>query len=231
MLARLGRWSHNRRGVVLVTWIAALFLFGGISGATGSGFSTAFSLPDVESSRGFDIIEEHFGGRGGGTGGNIVFRSDAGIDDPAVQQAMTEFLAAVGEKDPLRVTSPYGPEGAMQVARQGAGAGKIAYASVEVPNDFTIEDSAVITEEIKEIEPDVPGLQVEYGGQLFAEFAAPESEVLGLAFAILILVLAFGSVLAMGLPIGTAIFGIGLGVTHLDLPVTPERVWRALRSM
>jgi putative drug exporter of the RND superfamily len=217
VLARLGRWSHNRRGVVLVAWIVALFAFGGISGVTGSGFSTAFSLPDVESSRGFDIIEEHFGGRGGGTGGTIVFRSDAGVDDPAVQQAMTEFLAKVGEKDPLQVTSPYAPEGAMQVARQGPQAGKIAYASVEVPNDFTIEDSAAITAEIQELEPDVAGLQVEYGGQLFAEFAAPESEVLGLAFAILILVLAFGSVLAMGLPVGTAIFGIGLGVTIVTI--------------
>jgi RND superfamily putative drug exporter len=153
VLARLGRWSHNRRGVVLLAWIVALFAFGGISGVTGSGFSTAFSLPDVESSRGFDIIEEHFGGRGGGTGGTIVFRSDAGVDDPAVQHAMTEFLAKVGEKDPLQVTSPYAPEGAMQVARQGPQAGKIAYASVEVPNDFTIEDSAAITTEIQGSSP------------------------------------------------------------------------------
>ena len=217
MLARLGRFSHNRRGIVLAAWVIALFAFGGISGVTGSGFSTAFSLPNVESARGFDIIEEHFAGRGGGNGGNIVFRSERGIDDPAVQEAMTAFLAEVAEKEPLQVTSPYGPEGAAQIARQGAEAGKIAFAGVEVPADFTIEDSAAITKEIKDIEPELDGLQIEYGGQLFAEFAAPESEVLGLAFAIFILVLAFGSVLAMGLPIGTAIFGIGLGVTIVTI--------------
>ena len=217
VLARLGRWSHNRRGVVLAAWIVALFAFGGISGATGSGFSTAFSLPNVESARGFDVIEEHFGGRGGGNGGNIVFRSEQGIDDPAVRAAMTEFLGEVAKKEPLQVTSPYQPEGAAQIARQGPQANKIAYAGVEVPHDFTVEDSAAVTEEIKELEPDLAGLQVEYGGQLFAEFAAPESEVLGLGFAIFILVLAFGSVLAMGLPIGTAIFGIGLGVTIVTI--------------
>ena len=57
----------------------------------------------------------------------------------------------------------------------------------------------------------MPGLQVELGGQVFAEFEPPSSEVLGLAFAIIILILAFGSVLAMGLPIGTALAGIIVG--------------------
>ncbi len=217
MLGRLGRWCHNRRGIVVLAWIGALLLFGGISGATGSGFSTAFSLPDVESSRGFDIIEEHFGGRGGGSGGTVVFRSEAGIDDPAVKAAMTAFLADIDAIEPLQVISPYEPDGAQQIARQGEQAGRIAYAQVEIPSDFSIEDSAAVTKDVTAIEPDLEGLQVEYGGQLFAEFAPPESEVLGLAFAIFILVLAFGSVLAMGLPIGTAIFGIGLGVTVVTI--------------
>jgi putative drug exporter of the RND superfamily len=222
VLARLGRWCHNRRGVVLLLWVAALFVTGGVSGATGSGFTTAFSLPDVESSRGFDIIEEHFGGRGGGNGGTIVFRTDAdaGVEDPAVKEAMTGFLAAAEELDGLSVTSPYAPEGAAQIARAGEQTGKIAYASVEVPSDFTIEEGAAVTEELRAVEPEVPGLQIEYGGQIFAEFAPPESEVLGLAFAIVILVLAFGSVLAMGLPIGTALFGIGVGTSIVTIAST-----------
>ena len=153
---------------MLAAWVVALFVFGGASGATGSGFSTAFSLPNVESARGFDVIEEHFGGRGGGNGGNIVFRADQGVDDPAVQEAMTAFLAQVAAKEPLQVTSPYSPEGAPQIARQGPQANKIAYAAVEVPSDFTVEDSAAITAEIQELEPELDGLQVEYGGQLFS---------------------------------------------------------------
>jgi RND superfamily putative drug exporter len=63
----------------------------------------------------------------------------------------------------------------------------------------------------------VRGVQIEYGGEVFAEFAAPTSEVLGLAFAIVILIFAFGSVLAMGLPIGTAFGGIGVGVLVVTL--------------
>ncbi|MDQ3106805.1 MAG: MMPL family transporter, partial [Actinomycetota bacterium] len=160
MLGRLGRWCHNRRGIVVLAWLGALLLFGGISGATGSGFSTAFSLPDVESSRGFDIIEEHFGGRGGGSGGTVVFRSEAGIEDPAVRAAMTAFLADIDAIEPLQVISPYEPDGAQQVARQGAQAGQIAYAQIEIPSDFSIEESAAVTKDVKAIEPDIDGLQV-----------------------------------------------------------------------
>ena len=58
---------------------------------------------------------------------------------------------------------------------------------------------------------------IELGGQVFASFEPPSSEVLGLAFAIIILIVAFGSVLAMGLPVGNALFGIGIGVSIITL--------------
>ena len=58
----------------------------------------------------------------------------------------------------------------------------------------------------------VEGLTVEYGGDMFSKFEMPESEALGLLAAIIILLIAFGSVLAMGLPIVTALFGLGTGV-------------------
>jgi RND superfamily putative drug exporter len=66
--------------------------------------------------------------------------------------------------------------------------------------------------------PDVDGLQVEIGGAALAEFEPPETELIGLAFAIVILILAFGSVLAMGLPIGVAVAGVvtgGVGIVTL----------------
>jgi hypothetical protein len=83
------------RKVVLAGWILVLILAGFGSKATGSGFSTAFSLPNVESSRGFDIIQHNFGGRGTGRGGTIVFQAPQGVEDPAVKAAMTEFFTKV----------------------------------------------------------------------------------------------------------------------------------------
>jgi len=71
--------------------------------------------------------------------------------------------------------------------------------------------------QILERAPALDGLRVELGGYIFAEFQEPSSEVLGIAFAIVILILAFGSVLAMGLPVGVALFGIGIGTALITL--------------
>jgi RND superfamily putative drug exporter len=173
-LARLGRWCHDRRWWVLGLWIATLVGLGAVLGGTGSGYSTEFSLPDVESARGFDTIDEHFGGMGGGATGTIVFTTDAegGVTDPSVQEPMTALFDEVAAlPDVSRVTSPYGPAGARQIAEGGA----IAYAEIEMPRDITIEEAGEVRDEILASIPDVDGLRVELGGQMFAEFEPPNS--------------------------------------------------------
>ena len=68
-----------------------------------------------------------------------------------------------------------------------------------------------IGDDIRAVMPEAEGLRVELGGMAFAEFEVPSSEALGIGFAIVILIIAFGSVLAMGLPIGVALAGIVSG--------------------
>lgn len=87
-LARLGRTCHDRRWFVLVGWVLALIIVGGAVGAAGNGFTTEFSLPDVESAHGFDVLDEHFGGVGAGITGTIVFEADQSVTDPSVQGPM-----------------------------------------------------------------------------------------------------------------------------------------------
>jgi RND superfamily putative drug exporter len=212
MFAKLGRWCFRNRGKVALLWLATLIVSGGISGAIGTAFSTEFALPDVESRRGFDILDEHFADSGaGGEGGTIVFRAEQGVDDPEVQRAMTSFFDEVSQIEGLTLTSPYAPEGAQQIAQQGPDAGRIAYAQIGLPRDITLEEAAEIRSQLDELMPEIPGVQIEIGGALLAEFEVPSSELLGLAFAIIVLILAFGSVLAMGLPVGIALAGIGVG--------------------
>jgi RND superfamily putative drug exporter len=74
-----------------------------------------------------------------------------------------------------------------------------------------------VAKEIQAEAAGIAGVQVEVGGAAFAEFAEPSSEVLGLAFAVVILIVAFGSVLAMGLPVGVALAGIGVGTILIGL--------------
>jgi RND superfamily putative drug exporter len=213
MLGRLGRWCHNHRVLVVVVWIVALIGLFGTSGAAGNAFSTKFELPNVESKRGLDLLDAHFGGQGGGQTGDIVFRAPVGVTDPSVQGPMTEYLATVAKIPDVRVTSPYEPGNADLISKDGT----IAHAGIEVPSDLTFTEATDIGTEIKDAAPSINGVQIEFGGDMFGSFEPPSSETLGLAFAIFILIVAFGSVLAMGLPVGTAIAGIATGATIIAL--------------
>ena len=222
MFARLGPWCHDRRRLVLGLWVAALVLGGVLSGAVGSAFRDEFNLPDVESKTGIDILDAEFGGQGSGIVGTIVFRADQGVEDPTVRDAMQKLFDKVATiEDVVRVESPYVEGGDSQIASEGADAGKIAFANVEMPDDIPLPRAEEIRDEIKDdIEANIApidGVRTELGGFIFAEFEEPSSELIGLAFAIVILILAFGSVLAMGLPVGVALFGIGIGTAIITL--------------
>ena len=215
MFARLGTWCHDRRRLVLGLWVA-LFLIGGAAQGAGNAYRDEFNMPDVESRTGFDVLDEHFDGAGAGITGTIVFSAEQGVDDPEVREAMQQLFDEAAElPDVQRVVSPYSPEGERQISSQGEFAGRIAYAEVEMPEDVEWVRAGEIRDAILEAAPDVEGVRIEMGGAIFADFEEPSSEILGVAFAIVILVLAFGSVLAMGLPIGTALLGIGIGTSVL----------------
>ena len=217
MFARIGSWCHNRRKTVVVVWVAALFVLGGASGAVGTDFRDDFNLPDVESRTGFDILDEDFGGQGAGLTGTIVFRAEQGVDDPEVRAGMEALFAELDARDDLTVVSPYSEAGGSQIAQEGPEAGKIAYADIEMPEETAFTEALEVADRAREGAPDIEGLQVEVGGGAFGEFETPDSEVLGLAFAIVILILAFGSVLAMGLPVAVALAGISVGTVLLLL--------------
>jgi RND superfamily putative drug exporter len=213
MLKRLGIVAHARRRVVVAAWLAAIIALAVAMSTVGSKFSTQFNLPDVESAQGFDLLAERFGGEESGRSGTLVVQAEQGFTD-AQRDALNVFFAQLDARDDMRIVSPFSPEGARQVSPTGT----IAFATVTFPAEIdAVEEFAAIYEEMKAIEPVVDGVQIEYGGEVFAEFEAPTSEVLGLAFAIVILIFAFGSVLAMGLPIGTAFGGIGVGVLVVTL--------------
>jgi len=217
VFARLGSWCHRRRRLVVALWFLALLGLGAVSGLVGTSFQDEFTLPDVESRTGFDILEDDFGGQGTGISGTIVFRAEQGVDDPEVRAAMQALFDDLDGRGDLSVVSPYDEGGAFQVASTGEEAGRIAYAQVEAPANASFDETLAISEDIQAAAPDIDGLQVEVGGAAFAEFEAPESEVLGLGFAVVILILAFGSVLAMGLPVGVALAGIGAGTILVGL--------------
>src|SRR4051794_9882539 len=180
LIARIGRGCHDHRWWVLGAWALLLVVVGGLAATKGSGYATSFSLPDVESSRGLKLLEREFGGRGAGITGSIVFESDAGVNDPSVRVPMEKFFTELenlpADLPKLTVNSPYGPQGGQLVSRQGPGAGRIAYAQIELPTDINVEQAAKVRKAIDERMPKVDGLHVEIGGGVFAEFEPPNSE-------------------------------------------------------
>ncbi|MDQ4089062.1 MAG: MMPL family transporter, partial [Actinomycetota bacterium] len=173
MFGRLGSFCFRRRRLVVALWFASLIAFGALSGAVGTAFQDEFNLPNVESKTGFDILEEHFGGQGTGVTGTIVFRTEQGVNDPAVRRAMEDLFAKVDAREDVTVASPYVPGGERQIAAAPSpDAGKIAFADLEMPANTDFKDAAAVAKEIQAEASDIAGVQVEIGGAAFTEFAA-----------------------------------------------------------
>jgi RND superfamily putative drug exporter len=221
MLARLGRWCFRHRWLTIIIWLVALVGGSGVAnGAMGGGaFETRFSIPDSQSLRALDLLQDAFPDSDSITDAQIVFESPSGFDDTEVRVAIDMFLSSiVAGVDGVRITSPY--DDPNLVSQNGT----IAYAMVGLPSGESQGDQERVGTEIRAVgDPiiesgDLPaGLVIEYGGDPFVSFELPESEVVGLLAAIIILVLAFGSVLAMGLPIGTALVGLGTGIAIITV--------------
>ncbi len=213
MLARIGRWSFRKPWLALAVWVVAFVAVLGTAGAVGSAFEAAFEVPDSEASDGFDTLNERFDGFGAGQPASIVYRAPQGVDDPAVMEPMQALFDEVALMDDVTLVSPYTPQGAAQISPDGT----IAYAQLTLAETIDQTQAAELGIEIHDQLPEIDGVTIEVGGAMLAEFEPPESELIGLAFAVVVLIVAFGSVLAMGLPIGTAIFGVGIGIGLISL--------------
>ncbi|HEV3134445.1 MAG TPA: MMPL family transporter [Acidimicrobiia bacterium] len=215
MLQRLAAWCYRRRRRVLLLWLAGLVGISVISGAFGNSFAQSFSLPGTESQRAADLLGTRFPARAGDEG-QIVFSAATGVRDPAVQARMEALFAEVARVPGVTsVASPYAGAGAQQVARNGT----VAYATVQfAKRAFAVPQSAKDSIRHLAERANGGGLRVELGGRMFQQQPGlGPTELVGILAAVIILLVVFGSVLAMGLPIVTALFGIGIGIGFVQL--------------
>ncbi|MEM9132522.1 MAG: MMPL family transporter [Actinomycetota bacterium] len=225
MYQRLGQWCYRNWKAVVGMWLVAIVAVVGVSVAAGPEFDSSFEIPESESRDGFDALDEYFGGTGNGQPGSIVFRTERGIDDPEVVEMMNELFAFTeGLDEGIQLTSPYTPEGQSQIAAAGPEAGLIAFASLTLSLDIDQVEAGEYGEEMREeverlLEANnlAEDVEVKVGGAYLAGFEPPETELIGLGFAIVILIVAFGSVMAMGVPIGVAVAGVGVGLSIINL--------------
>lgn len=212
MLARLATFCFRRRRLVVVLWIAALVGLNLANGALGKGFSQRFTLPASDSQQAMDLL----GGFGDGASGEIVFKSDAGIDDPPTRAALDELIAGVRAVPGFsEVATPF--DGTPLAAGKASDDRRIGYLTVNVGKELPLpQDKTDAVDRAVEAARS-RGVQVEMGGAFGAEGLGNRSELIGLGAAFVILLIAFGSLLAMGLPLLTALFGLGVGMASVGL--------------
>ena len=212
-----GMWSHRRAGLVVALWVLAIVAAQVASGWLGTDFRNSFALPGTDSQAAIDLLAERFP-EASGDADTLVVRSEGPVTDPAVRAEVETLLAEIAEVDSVTaVRSPYGPMGASQISADGT----VAYASIqyatagiEVPRD-DLETVATLVEEAA-----TPALEVSLGGQGVAALSHPEigvAELIGVAFAALVLLLAFRSAVAMVLPIASAAAALGVAVGVIRL--------------
>ncbi|MFF4900842.1 MMPL family transporter [Streptomyces sp. NPDC001068] len=213
-LYKLGRLAFRRRHYVALLWVALLTLAGvGAASAPAAG-NTSFSIPGTEAQKAFDLLDQRFpGSSSDGATARVVFKAPAGekMTDKLNKATVRKTVKELGE-DPeaVSVADPYKGHA---VSKNG----EVAYASVTYKvSGMELEDSS--RDALKAAAQDArdAGLTVEIGGDALS--AAPEtgsSEVIGIAIAAVVLVITFGSLLAAGFPLLTAIIGVGIGVSTI----------------
>lgn len=210
-LERIGRACARHRLSVVALWAVALVALGLASSALGTRTSDDLSLPGTGSQAAEDIFEREFPAQTN-VSSPVVFAADSGsIESAEHEREIDEALRRVAEVEHVAsVVSPFTKEGAAGLSRDG----RIAYATVTLDVGPT-ELERSTADEIAEA-AEVDGLEVAVGGLIGQQAHAPEpmdSEAIGLAAAVVILLFTFGNVVAMGLPIITALLGLGAGLT------------------
>jgi len=211
-------WITGHRKTVIAGWIVALVLAGMLAGSAGSSFSEEFKLPSSDSQEAFELLETKFPAQSGDTA-QIVYRAPQGVESPAVKKKMEAVFAEAEELPHVsEVASPYVKGGAGAVSDDG----EIAYATVQfdVTSDKLADKEGKRLIEMTEA-VSTGDLQVDVGGQPIEEARAEEEQdssfFIGLLAAVVILLITFGSVVAMGLPLVTALFALGVGLSVITL--------------
>ncbi len=216
---RLAAWSTTHRKYVALGWVALLLAVIAFAHSAGTSYSNNFTLPGSDAQRAADLLARSFPTQAGDRD-TIVYKVSSGtVRAAAVRTHMSDLFAAV-EKLPhvVSVVSPYAGAAAGKAISAN---GKIAFATVVFDQKANLLPKSAPERVVRTARAAArPGLEIELGGQAI-ELTEQEgfgiSTAVGLLAAIVVLLLTFGSLLAMGLPIVTALFGLGTGLSAIAL--------------
>ncbi|WP_033332536.1 MMPL family transporter [Streptomyces novaecaesareae] len=211
-LYRLGRWAFVRRRLVTLLWVAVLAVGGVLAAKAPAAPDDGLAMPGTEAQKAFDLMNERFpGGHADGASARLVFVAPSGqkITAGPNQQAVERTVDELAHAD--QVTGAVSPFKVGAVSKDGT----TAYATVSYSAKAgELSKGATDALEHAAQHGRDAGLKVEIGGNALMARAQADgsSEAIGMALSAVVLVITFGSLVAAGLPLLTAVVGVGLGM-------------------
>ncbi|KUN93252.1 MMPL family transporter [Streptomyces caeruleatus] len=218
-LRRLGEWCAHHFVIVIVAWVVALGVLQALNHIHGGEYSDNFALSDVQSEKGLDVLKAHDPQAGGYSSQIVMHDADKSLTSVGSQMSTTvadlqKLPHVLSVQNPLEATSSkVGPL---------SSDGKTGYITIRFNEQPSLLGDSYLNGVDSAVEPlRQAGVDVEYGGSL-GELERPAgndriSEAIGFGVAIVVLLIGFGSVLAAGLPLVTALIGVVGGLACLGL--------------
>ncbi|GAA4214494.1 MMPL family transporter [Actinocatenispora rupis] len=215
-LDRLGRLAFRRHWVVAAVWLLILVGVLLLRATVGGDYVTDYTVPGSESSTASDTLSKDFPQQSG-TAGQIVFHAHGGTV-AAQQTAVNTAVANVGKlPHVIHTVGPFAAPHSPQVSHDGT----TAYATMAFDVVPASLDSSYLDRMDTAVKPARDaGLQVEYGGgagQVGQQTNDLRSELIGLTCALLLLLLMFGALFAAAIPLLSAVFSVGAGLSLVGL--------------
>ncbi|GAA1818087.1 MMPL family transporter [Agromyces neolithicus] len=218
LLHRIGRFAYRRAWFVIVAWVLTLGALVGLGLGLGGQLKDSFAIPGTESQTAIDQLAAVFPQTAGASAKAVVEAPDgSSVDDAPYRDAITDMESALEDVDGVvSVLGPFDEYAGKQVSDDG----RTAYIQVQFDGpttDVTVEskDAVVATGAVGED----AGLRVAFGGEVFQDtsFGLTVTEMLGVVFAGVVLIIAFGSLLAAGMPLLTALVGVGIAFGGISI--------------
>jgi RND superfamily putative drug exporter len=221
LLASLGRWSFRHGWRVLVAWVLVLVAAGGGALLFSQGTDNAFSIPGTESEEGLEQLSRTFPQVSGTSAQIVVVAADGQkITDDPYRSEIGSFLTELdGIDGVLAVTDPF-DENVSGLVNDDDDAAIIRLQFDGQATSVSPESKQELRDATDAFAAELPsGAQAALGGDLFANSVpgVTITEAVGLVIALIVLMVTFRSFVMAGLPLVTAIIGVGLSMSLILL--------------
>jgi RND superfamily putative drug exporter len=218
VVARVGSWVSKRRARVTIGWVLLLIVITLLSSGAGTRYVNSLTLHGTDSQRATDVLQRNFPAQAGDADQIVLDARQGSLTDGPIQARVTDTLSKVAQLPHVTgVVSPYSAAGARAISSDK----RVAFATVSFDRSASDLPTGAINRVISVAERGrSPQLQVELGGPAIEQTQKPTlgaATAVGLLAAIIVLLVTFGSLVAAGLPIVTALLGLGtaLGLAAL----------------